>query len=864
MDPSWSRLIRVDQIDGVGRTWHILDSANHHETAEPTPILTLLCVHGNPSWSFLWRQLLAARPARIRVIAVDQLEMGFSERAGTVRRLATRVEDLCHLTSQLHIDGPVVTVAHDWGGPISLGWAQRHIGQIAGIVLLNTAVHQPIGSPAPAVIRAIRSRSILRKATVSTKAFINGAIEMSRPRLDPGVRAGFLAPYETPARRQAIADFVEDIPLDPAHPSNSTLDAIARDLDQLKDLPALLLWGARDKVFSDLYLHDLERRLPRADVHRFAAASHFVSEDANTTPAIYAWLEQRVLRSANSTAPRDASNEPNRSPEPTTLFATFDQLKDTNEPAIIEMGVGHPSITFTQLHHRVVATAAGLRAAAVAPGDRVALMIPPGIDLTVALYGCWRAGAVAVLIDSGLGPRGMSQALASASPQHLIGIPKALVASRTLRWPGQRISTKPLPPSQARALGVTNNLESLSRSTAPLPDLPMRSADAAVVFTSGATGPSKGVCYRHQELEAQRDVLARTYQIQDGDRLVAAFAPFALYGPALGVSSVVPDMNVAAPGTLTASALGDAVATGQATLVFASPAALRNVVQTKGELAPEHRGAFDKVRLLLSAGAPLRPPLLTAAAELFPNATTHTPYGMTEALPTSSISLDEIQKTTTEAGNRTTPESRARGVCVGRPVAKTQVMISGLDPSGVAVGELTDNPNIVGEIVIRAPHLRHGYDRLWLTEHLASRPPGWHRSGDVGVLDEQGRLWVGGRIGHVVTTSSGPITPVGIEQAIEELPDISAAAVVGVGPVGTQQLVAIIETTPATRRAKVANLDQHDQVRLAALLVVEEELCSVLIVPRLPVDRRHNSKIDRTRLAAWAEGVLAGERMSSP
>ncbi|MGB5532543.1 MAG: alpha/beta fold hydrolase, partial [Acidimicrobiia bacterium] len=137
LDPEWSRLVETPGLDGSGRTWHILDNG------VTNPTHTLLCVHGNPTWSFLWRHLIVEAPATVRVIAVDQLGMGYSERTGTTRRLAQRVDDLCALTDALDLTGRVVTVAQDWGGPISLGWAERHPADVAGIVLMNTAVHQP-------------------------------------------------------------------------------------------------------------------------------------------------------------------------------------------------------------------------------------------------------------------------------------------------------------------------------------------------------------------------------------------------------------------------------------------------------------------------------------------------------------------------------------------------------------------------------------------------------------------------------------------------------------------------------------------------------------------------------------------------
>jgi olefin beta-lactone synthetase len=584
LDPAWSRLVHVPDIDGVGRTFHILDNATRDNAT--TARLTLLCVHGNPTWSYLFRDLVARAPEGVRVVAIDQLGMGFSERGGPTRRLATRIDDLSALTAEMGLTGPVVTVAHDWGGPISLGWALRHRDQLDGVVLMNTAVHQPDGARAPSLIRLARSRAVLHNATVRTDTFIRGALRLSNPQPPTDVRDGYLAPYRTADRRAAIAEFVADIPLEPAHPSSATLDAIADGLHDLADVPALLVWGATDRVFSDLYLHDLERRLPHADVHRHPRASHLVSEDVDAFGAVIDWVG----------APRSGADPTPGVPAPaSTLIDSHGDLGD--RLAIAETTGDSRRLDFTDFAELVERTARALAGFGVRPGDRVALMVPPGIDLAVSLFACWQTGAVIVLIDAGLGPRGMSAAITTANPDHLIGIPKALTAARAMRWPGRPICTIELGGARRRALGVEADLPSLRRSTAELPPPPSVDDVAAVVFTSGATGPSKGVVYTHGQLEAQRDALVDLYDITHDDRLVAAFAPFALYGPAIGISSVVPDMDVAAPGTLTAAALGDAVVAVDATMVFASPAALANVVRTAGGLTA---GAPRCVR----AGAP--------------------------------------------------------------------------------------------------------------------------------------------------------------------------------------------------------------------------------------------------------------------
>ncbi|MEM9609201.1 MAG: alpha/beta fold hydrolase [Actinomycetota bacterium] len=835
LDPAWSRLVTVADHRDDDRTWHLLDSA------PPTPRVTLVCVHGNPTWSYLWRDLVGGAPDDVRVIAVDQLEMGWSERTELRRGLGARIEDLSRLIDALVPTGPVITVGHDWGGPISLGLA-LHLherGRLDGVVLANTAVHHPAGSPAPTLIRAARLRGVLAGVTSSTTTFVHGALALSRPRPPAEVRAGYRAPYGSADRREGIEAFVEDIPLDDAHPSRPALDDLAARMTELAAVPALLLWGTADPVFGEAYLHDLEARLPEADVHRFVGAGHLTPEDADVAGAVLDWIERPP-----ASPPAPPSDRPR----------LWDPIgaADPDRVAVVELGGGSQrAITFGELDRRVGDVAAGLAATGVRPGDRVALMIPPGVDLTVVLYACWRLGSVMVLVDSGLGPRNMSRALASAAPDHLIGIAKAMAAGRALRWPGRRIVAGPMGGAARRALGVElalDEVEALGDGTPP-PIVPPSSLPAAIAFTSGSTGPSKGVAYRHHQIEAQVEQIRSLASIGGDDRFVAAFAPFALYGPALGITSVVPDMDVTRPGTLDAAALAAAARAVDATLVFASPAALANVVASGATLPDDDRAALGRVRLLLSAGAPVNPELLGAAAALLGDAEARTPYGMTECLPVADVSLDEVREAT--GGD---------GVCVGRPREGVDVAVSPLDERGRSGAPLTTAAGVVGEVVVRAAHVKDRYDRLWWTEHRSSWPPDGHRTGDVGMLDARGRLWIGGRMEHVLTTAAGPVTPVAIELASESVADVVRAAAVGVGPLGAQVVVVVAETADAPRRGGLAPLGLADEVRSAVWAAREVDVAAVLTVPALPVDRRHNSKIDRRRVGDWAAEVLAGGR----
>ncbi|MCP3994798.1 MAG: alpha/beta fold hydrolase [bacterium] len=836
LDPAWSRIVSAPDSAGVDRTWHVLDNG----VADAD--LTFLCVHGNPTWSYLWRNVLAAAPPGVRAIAIDHLDMGFSERTGTFRRLDQRIADLESVVEALEIDSPIVTVAQDWGGPISVGWAGRNRGRLAGIVLMNTAVHQPAGSPAPTLIRLARSRVVLNTLATRTKGFLTGTLRLARPRLTKAVRAGFMAPYRSPARRKAIAEFVADIPLEPDHPSTPALDEVVAAVEAMADVPVLLLWGSKDPVFSDLYLRDLSLRWPAASVHRYGSAGHLTPEDVEIAEPIFAWASTLDSVEAKDVA---TGGQP--------LWSAIEQRRDSPAAALVEMEgpVAARSFSWADLATDVERVGAGLAAAGVRRGDRVSLLVPPGIDLTVCLYACWRIGAVAVIADAGLGATGMTRALRSAAPMYLVGVSKAIAAARTLRWPGKKISVEDLSSTRQRVLGVWKSLDEIRNlgRHADVPAVPADADTAVVVFTSGATGPAKGVVYRHRQAQAQRDALIDLYGITDSDRLVAAFAPFALYGAAIGIPSVVPDMEVTAPGTLTARALAGAVMAIDATMVFASPAALVNVVKTSDELAPTERASLLGVRLLMSAGAPVPAELLRQVSSLVPNAELHTPYGMTEVLPVADIELDEIER----AG-------QGEGVCVGFPINGAEVAISPLDEDGDATGSLITDPAVRGEICIRAAHARNHYDKLWATTQAASQPAGWHRSGDVGHLDDAGRLWVEGRMIHIIRTATGVVTPVGIEHAAESVEGVTQAAAVGVGPAGTQQVVVAAVTDSPKRSAGLADLELADAVRNA----LKVDVAAVLEVPELPVDKRHNSKINRTRVAEWAERVLAGGKVGTP
>ena len=985
VNPRYSHLLEVPTTAPIeqraqqagARRWHYLDNLPVLVEQGLEPIGTILCVHGNPTWSYLWRTVLDAgvnERAPWRVVAVDQIDMGYSERThldleGERRSLTDRIADLGDFTKALGLDEtdkPVVTLAHDWGGLVSFGWALEHREILSGVMLTNTAVYHDGIENIPAALRL--ALGVHEWGTHDSTAFIDvtlglaqnegrlpapgsagaGALDGALPQpvgkqpkrlypslLNEAIYRTYRAPYTHSAWREGVRNFVGDIPTGTDIPSYAPMQRIAEQIRDL-DVPAFFQWGTKDPVFQRRYLFDLMERMPQAKVHRYEKASHLVIEDYDIASPMISWLaqtfgtredgalvpphnveaEHRAARArrhglttgegatAEGTAAEGAEGAVPAAFRP--MLAALTERADDASTAVVDMdpkGDGTSvsvTLTWAELNQQVNAAATRLHALGVRPGDRVNLMVPPGARLTTLIYACMKLGAVIVVADTGLGIPGLTRALKGANPSFLVGIPAALSAARTLLWPGVRISVEPLGSVQEKLLGVAGSVftapaaDGTPGAPVPTPTVvefpsPVPDADAAVLYTSGSTGPAKGVVYTQRQLAGMRDAIANTYGFAPGSGLVAGFAPFALLGPALGATSVTPTMDVTRPKTLTASALASAAAAIDASVVFASPAALVNVVATANELNAEQRAALAKVQTVLSAGAPIPVPLLEALSALVPNASLHTPYGMTEGLPVTDVSFEMIRQAIAEgtpnaAGEVLDPFARD-GVCVGFAVYGAAVAIAPLLQDGSVADELTHEPGVTGEILVSAPHVKDRYDTLWVTEEQSISTPGWHHTGDVGHLDASGRLWVEGRLAHVLLTSQGVLTPVAAEQSAESLPEVRRAALVAVGPAGTAAPVLVIEASantaalearqsassfkralldrvPGARRFPIAEgVAPFELSQLVRQKVAEDtgvELAAVLVVHEHPTDIRHNSKIDRPALGEWASKVLAG------
>jgi acyl-coenzyme A synthetase/AMP-(fatty) acid ligase len=372
---------------------------------------------------------------------------------------------------------------------------------------------------------------------------------------------------------------------------------------------------------------------------------------------------------------------------------------------------------------------------------------------------------------------------------------------------------------------------------------------AAILFTSGSTGVPKGVVYRHRHFNAQLKMLRDSFQIKPGEVSLPTFPPFALFDPALGVTTIVPDMDPTRPADADPEKLVRTINQFKVTNIFGSPALL----DTLSRYCVDHQIRIESVMRVISAGAavPVRT-IRRMENSLYRDAQIHTPYGATECLPVSSISaaqLDDRMVDKIESGD---------GVCVGQPLEPNEVRIIKIsEMSFNDINETTEMPRgIPGEIIVSGPSCTDSY---WKrdTDTMMSKIAGengetWHRMGDVGIMDGLGRLWYCGRVTQRIETGKETLFADQCEAIFNQHPDLVRSAVVGIGTKGRQTPVLCIEVNGKLSPVESERI-HFDLLQLAQAHSITRSIRSVLFHPGFPVDIRHNSKIGREELAAWAE-----------
>lgn len=502
------------------------------------------------------------------------------------------------------------------------------------------------------------------------------------------------------------------------------------------------------------------------------------------------------------------------------------------------------TLTFAELDAEVDAWCSRLVSRGVRPGDRTLVMVQQGLPLIASVFALFKLGAVPIVIDPGMGRKMFLACVARAKPRVLIGIPMARILSRFFRNEFASVAVRV---AASSSLTARLTKPKTKRRVAEFPTATSAATDlAAILFTSGSTGSPKGVCYEHGMFDAQVRIIRGTYDIVPGEIDLPLLPIFALFNPALGMTTIVPEIDPRKPADVDPGKIVQAILQEKVTSSFGSPTLWKKI----GDHCVANEITLPSVRRVLCAGAPVPFALWESSRTFLTNGQLHSPYGATEALPVSSVSSDEIATL-----------ARGPGACVGFPVSEVDVRI--IAPSEGRIATLADTQEFrrggIGEIIARGPMVTKAYDdlppvtnatKITFRDHYGAAGL-WHRTGDCGYLDQEGRLWFCGRkIERVETADGTTLYTEPCEQIFRSHARAARCALIGLGERG-RQIPAIVVETKLKNSADGGTLARE----LYALSREHEHTAAIktfFFRPHFPVDVRHNAKIHRLTLARWA------------
>lgn len=510
--------------------------------------------------------------------------------------------------------------------------------------------------------------------------------------------------------------------------------------------------------------------------------------------------------------------------------------------------------TFSQLDEFSDRIAGELIRRGLRPGLKLVLFVPFGIEFIALTFALFKAGAVIVLIDPGMGRTNIFKCLEEVRPDGFVAIPRVHV----VRW----LSAGKFPTAKfnvcvgPRLPGVIATYRELLDATGvPVPRVHTAATDpAAVIFTSGSTGPPKGVLYEHGMFDAQVELIRDFYGIEPGEIDLPGFPLFGLFNAAMGVTTVIPDMDPTKPAQVNPEKILAAIRDQGVTQAFGSPAFWNRV----GRYCDQRGIQLPSLKRALSAGGPVPVHVLDRMSRvLIPPADLHTPYGATESLPVASINGRDVLTSTAE-------KTRAgKGTCVGRRFPGVDVKIIEETEGPIAsLGEAKELPaGSIGEIIVSGPSVTREYFQRPEATRLAKIPDGdrfWHRIGDVGYLDEEGLLWFCGRKSHIVQVGGEKLYSVCCEAIFDTHPQVYRSALIGVGSPADRQPAIVIEPEEGAFPVSPPARERFaDELRKIASGHAQTQGIKIVLFHRsLPVDTRHNVKINREALAVWAEKEL--------
>ena len=521
------------------------------------------------------------------------------------------------------------------------------------------------------------------------------------------------------------------------------------------------------------------------------------------------------------------------------VAGSFERGTDTNPS----------SLNFAALEALTNRYANGLRRVGFDRGMRTLLMVRPGIDFVALVFALFKSGAVPVMIDPGMGARRMLECIKSVDLHAFVGIPLAHVM-RVLRPKSFRSVSHAVTVGRRWFWGGPT-LDSLAQSASGEFEIVATGRDdpAAILFTSGATGPAKGVIYEHGMFDAQVRMIQSQYGIEPGEIDLPTFPLFALFSVAMGMTSVIPEMDPSRPGQVEPRNIVSAIRDHRVTSTFGSPALWRRVA----DHCVEQEIKLPTLRRILIAGAPVSTDLIEKLHQVLrDDADVHTPYGATESLPAASISGRE------RMGDLACRSRSGGGTCVGLPLPGIELRIIRITDDVIPVwnDELLVSSGEIGEIVVAGPAVTKEYFGLPAATNgakIRDLDRVWHRIGDVAYRDVEGRIWFCGRKAHRVASPDGMLYSVPCEAIFNEHPDVRRSALVGIGVSGRKRPVIIVEPNPERfPRGRRRDAFREELLQLGHANQETRTISDVLFHRSLPVDVRHNAKINREALSVWA------------
>lgn len=521
----------------------------------------------------------------------------------------------------------------------------------------------------------------------------------------------------------------------------------------------------------------------------------------------------------------------------------------------------YQELNFSELNQQSDRLAHGLNAYGITRGMKAVLMVTPSVDFFTLTFALFKAGVVPILVDPGMGVKNLKQCFIESEPDAFIGIPKAHLARKLFGW--GKGSVKHLVTVGGRSLfgGVTLEAIAAHGSSEPY-EMHWLDQDemAAILFTSGSTGTPKGVVYSHKMFEAQISALRDDYGIEPGERDLATFPLFSLFGPALGMASIIPEMDASKPITANPDYLFAAIEKYQCSNMFVNPALIERLGQAgvqegQGVEASNHK--LPSIKRVISAGAPATISSIKHFSKMLSDGVeVLNSYGATESLPLSKMGSQALFDTTAITDN-------GGGICVGDAISGVDIAIIEITEKPIEVwnDELRLESGKIGEIVVKGPMVSRSYYRRDSATEQAKIQDGEmirHRMGDLGYLDSEGKLWMCGRKAHRVDAASGKrYFSIPCERIFNTHPQVKRSALVGVevnGDAGPPEIVPLL--CIELDKSLACSLGASLYAELNAIAEQHSQTMGIkrfLIHPEFPVDIRHNAKIFREKLAVWAQ-----------